>query len=144
MVSGPKESVSVPFRLLPNIAPWAIRSEEVLFLVLTEENYRNYYPLAPREADFTENIYLLACWGIKPNPGYKISISQIAQYDREVTIRIKFIEPEPPKFYPQVVALPLIVAEVAKASLSPRGLLTFLFVAENGIELAILEANVSL
>ncbi|WP_236712986.1 protease complex subunit PrcB family protein [Neomoorella mulderi] len=111
--------------------------------MLTEENYQKYYHGAPKGADFIQNVYLLACWGIKPNPGYKISISQIAQHDWEVIIKIKFIEPEPLKFYPQVVTHPLMVAEVAKAALSPRGLLTFIFVAEKGLELARLENNVS-
>ncbi|MEW8959922.1 MAG: protease complex subunit PrcB family protein [Moorella sp. (in: firmicutes)] len=138
-----RRDASIPFRLLPNPGSWAIPSPEALFLVLTEENYQNYYPAAPRGADFIQNIYLLACWGIKPNPGYKISISQIAQHDREVIIKIKFIEPEPLKFYPQVITRPLMVAEVAKAALSPRGLLTFIFVAEKGLELARLETNVS-
>jgi len=142
-VSGPKKAASIPFRLLPDPGSWAIPSQEALFLVLTEQNYQTYYPAAPKGADFIPNVYLLACWGIKPNPGYKISISQIAQHG-EVIIRIKFIEPEPPKFYPQVVTRPLTVAEVAKAALSPRGLLTFIFMAEKGWELARRETNVSL
>ncbi|MGI9862946.1 protease complex subunit PrcB family protein [Moorella naiadis] len=142
-MSGRKIYDSIPFRLLPNPGSWAISSPEALFLVLTEENYQKFYPTAPKGADFIQNVYLLACWGIKPNPGYKISISQIAQYDWEVIIRIKFIEPEPPKFYPQVVTRPLMVAEVAKAALSPRGLLTFIFMAEKDLELARLETYVS-
>jgi hypothetical protein len=143
-VSGPKRSASVPFRLLPNPGSWAIPSQQALLLVLTKENYRKYYPAAPQGADFMQNIYFLACWGVKPNPGYQISISQITQSDWEVIITINFIEPEPPKFYPQVVTRPLIVAEVAKAALSPRGLLTFIFMAEKGLELARHKINVSL
>ncbi|QGP93894.1 hypothetical protein MGLY_33180 [Neomoorella glycerini] len=142
-MSGPKKSAAIPFRLLPDPGSWAIPSPEALFLVLTEQNYQTYYPAAPEGADFLQNVYLLACWGIKPNPGYKLSISQIAQHAREVIISIKFIEPEPPKFYPQVVTSPLVVSEVAKAAFSPRGLLTFIFMAEKGLELARLETNVS-
>lgn len=142
--SGPKKSTSIPFRLLPDPGSWAIPSPKALFLVLTEQNYQTYYPAAPEGADFLQNVYLLACWGIKPHPGYKILISQIAQHDWEVIIRIKFIEPEPLKFYPQVVTSPLMVAKVAKAAFSPRGLLTFIFVAKKGLELARLETNVSL
>ncbi|CEP66207.1 PrcB C-terminal domain [Moorella glycerini] len=138
-----RRDASIPFRLLPHPGSWAIPSPETHFLVLTEENYLKYYHGAPKGADFSQNVYLLACWGIKPNPGYKISISQIAQHDWEVIIKIKFIEPEPLKFYPQVVTHPLMVAEVAKTALSPRGLLTFIFVAEKGLELARLETNVS-
>lgn len=134
--------VFIPFRLLSNPGFWAMPSQEPVFLVLTEENWPNYYSFFPRDADFTNNIYLLACWGVKPHPGFQILISQVTQDNFQLYITVRFINPQPGILYPQVLVRPLAVAEVAKNSLCLRGPLTFIFLKEEGKEITTLKAKV--
>ena len=134
--------VSIPFRILSNPGFWAISSQEPFFLVLTEESWTNYYSFSPRGADFTNYIYLLACWGERPHPGFQILISQVTQDNLQLNITVKFINPQPGILYPQVLVRPLAVAEVAKNSLCLRGPLTFIFLKEEGKEMTVLKAKV--
>ena len=134
-------SQSLPFRLVPDPGTWGLASTEPAYLVVTDKNWRTYYPTPPARADFQGNFYLVASWGIKPNPGYRISILGIGQSGPRVEVKVSLEEPDPKKVYPQVLVHPVGVAEVKKASLRQKGILTFEFWDQKGDPLARVEAE---
>ena len=110
-------------------------------MVVTEKNWQAYYPTPPAGADFQSNFYVVASWGVKPNPGYRISIRGIEQAGPRVEVKVSLEEPDPGKVYPQVLVHPLAMAAVRKDSLRQRGLLTFEFLDQRGKQLALAEAE---
>ena len=134
-------SQSLPFRLVPDPGTWGLASTEPAYLVVTDKNWRTYYPAPPAGADFQANFYLVASWGIRPNPGYRISIVGIQQSGARVGVKVKLEEPDPKKVYPQVLVHPVAVAGLKKTSLQQRGLLTFDFRGQKGEPLARVEAE---
>src|SRR3989304_4968999 len=88
---------------------------------------------------------LSGSWGgsceIKPNPGYRSSILGIGQSGPRVEVKVSLEEPDPKKVYPQVLDCPVGVAEVKKASLRQKGILTFEFWDQKGDPLARVEAG---
>ena len=134
---------SLPFRSVPDSGPWALASDQSAYLVVMEKTWQAHYPAPPTGADFQGNFYVAASWGVKPNPGYRISIRGIEQAGLRVQVRLSLEEPDPGLVYPQVLAHPLAVAEVRKDSLGQHGLLIFTFLDQGGKQLAELEADVS-
>lgn len=127
---------SLHFRSLDQPQAWAVLRAEPAFLVVTEANWQTHYINLPQGADIKKNIYVVASWGTKPNPGYRISISRIGQSESTVTVKLSLQEPEPDKVYPQVIVRPTAVAELGKDAFKQRGALTFRFVDQKGNILA--------
>jgi hypothetical protein len=59
-----------------------------------------------------------------------------------VTIKLELKEPDPGKMYPQVIVRPVAVTEVAKADLVQRNLLSFIFVDQEGRQLAMVKMEI--
>ena len=129
----------VPFEVVPNAEPW-VPSDEPTYLVVTGGNWSVYYSVPPEGSDFATYIYLVASLGLKPNPGYNIRILDVRLQDK-VTVTVELREPDPRRFYPQVMVHPVAVVRVAKADLEPRGVLEFSFIDQKGIVLATLKAD---
>jgi len=134
---------SLPFRSVPGSGPWALASDQPAYLAVTDKTWRAHYPTPPTGADFQGNFYVVASWGVKPNPGYRISIRGIEQAGLRVEIRLSLEEPDPGLVYPQVLVHPLAVAEVRKDALRQHGLLAFKVLDQRGGQLAVAEADVS-
>jgi hypothetical protein len=74
--------------------------------------------------------------GLKPNPGYTVRILQLQQQGEVINVKLELGEPDPNKFYIQVMVKPFAVVEVAKANLYGHPLLTFLFIDQKDKEIA--------
>lgn len=132
---------SLPFRSVPDPGTWGLASTEAAYLVVAEKNWQAHYPTPPAGADFKGSFYVVASWGMKPNPGYRISIRGIEQAGPRVEVKVGLEEPDPGKIYPQVLVHPLAVAEVRIDALRQHGLLAFEFLDQRGKQLALVEAE---
>jgi hypothetical protein len=110
--------------------------------VVTEKNWPSYYSSQPKGADFTANIYIVASLGLKPNPGYTVRILQLQQQGAVINVKLELGEPDPNKFYIQVMVKPFAVVEVAKANLQPYQVFTFLFIDQKGKEIATVKVEI--
>jgi hypothetical protein len=110
--------------------------------VITEENWPSYYSSQPKGADFTDNIYVVASVGLKPNPGYRVRIFQLQQLGEAINVKLELGEPAPGKFYIQVMVKPIAVAEVPKANLQSLKQLRFVFLDQKGKELATVNTEI--
>ena len=126
---------SIAFRPVSNPQPWML-GDKPSYLVITEKNWPSYYSSQPKGADFTANIYIVASLGLKPNPGYTVRILQLQQQGAVINVKLELGEPDPNKFYIQVMVKPFAVVEVAKANLQPYQVFTFLFIDQKGKEIA--------
>lgn len=134
-------SAALPFRTVADAEAWALSTDQPAYVVVTEKDWRSHYAALPPGADFTNNVYVVASWGTKPNPGYRVSITGLNQSGLRLEVRVKLERPEPNKYYPQVLVRPTAVAEVAAKSLVQRGLLTVEFLDQDGSLLARVEAE---
>ena len=131
MPSHGEVAKGVAFRIVPNPEQWALGNEPA-YLVVTEKNWSRYYSSPPSGSNFATFIYLVASLGLKPNPGYSVTIRQLERVKDSLTVKVELKEPEPGKVYPQVIVRPVAVAEVAKADLEPGGMLDFVFIDQKG------------
>jgi hypothetical protein len=141
MPSHGEVATRIAFRIVSNPEQWAL-GDEPAYLVVTEKNWSRYYSSPPAGSNFATFIYLVASLGLKPNPGYSVTIRQLERVKDSLTVKVELKEPEPGKVYPQVIVRPVAVAEVAKADLEPGGMLDFVFIDQKGRQLAALKAEV--
>lgn len=137
-----KGSGNIPFIEPGEPQAWAILSDQPAYAVVTEKNWSKYYPAPPQQANFKEKFYIVATWGLKPNPGYRLSIVSIEQSGSSLQVKLKQEEPDTKLFYPQVIVRPTAVVEISSSSLNQRGLLTFEFLDQNETTLARTEAEI--
>ena len=121
---------------------WAILADQPAYAVVTDNNWTKYYTARPSQADFKEKFYIVATWGLKPNPGYKVSIISIEQSVSTLQVKLKQEEPDPKMAYVQVIVRPTAVAEVSIGALKQRGSLTFEFLDQKGSTLARINAEI--
>ncbi len=140
MQAGGETTRPVAFDPVPNPEQWVL-GDEPAYRVVTEKNWSLYYSNPPKGADFDTYIYLVASLGIKPNPGYGVTILQLEQMEDRMTAKVRLMEPDPKKVYPQVIVRPIAVVAVAKSELGPHGLLTFVFVDQKGRLLAAIKTE---
>ena len=126
---------SIAFRSLPSPQPWAL-GDKPSYLVITEKNWPSHYSSQPKGADFTANIYIIASLGLKPNPGYTVKILQLQQQGEVINVKLELGEPDPNKFYIQVMTRPIAVAEVPRTNLQSLKQPSFAFIDQKGKELA--------
>ncbi|MBI4287935.1 MAG: protease complex subunit PrcB family protein [Chloroflexi bacterium] len=131
----------IPFSLVDQPQAWAVLAEQPAYVVVTEGNWQAYYGAVPPQADFNSKFYVVASWGTKPNPGYRISVTGVKQSGATVEVRVRLDEPDPGKVYAQVIVRPTAVAEISKSSLQQRGSLTFQFIDQKGNRLARTESR---
>jgi hypothetical protein len=124
----------ITFHPLPNPQPWALGGKPS-YLVITEKNWPSHYSSQPKGADFTANIYVVASLGLKPNPGYTVRILQLQQKGELINVKLELGEPDPNKFYIQVMVKPIAVAQVSRANLQSLKQPSFVFVDQKGKEL---------
>lgn len=58
--------------------------------------------------------FLLITSGVRPNPGYRLSLSQVRSGKQGWEVVVKESGPQPGKFYPQVLVVPYLLGEVRK------------------------------
>lgn len=131
----------IAFRTLTDTSSWRI-GDGPKYLVVTGKNWSSFYSKPPPSANFADNIYFVASLGTKPNPGYTIKLLAISQLGDEVKISLELGEPEPGKFYPQIIVYRIVIAEVAKSQLPQGKLLNFVFVDQKGTSLAKVKAEI--
>ncbi len=131
----------IPFHPLSNPQPWTL-GDKSSYLVATEKNWPSYFSNQPQGADFTTNIYIVASLGLKPNPGYTVKILQLQQQGEIINVKLELGEPIPNKFYVQVMTRSIAVAEVPKANLPPLKLMSFVFLDQKGMELAVVKTEI--
>jgi hypothetical protein len=132
---------SVAFRAVSNPQLWTL-GDKPSYLVVTQEDWPSYYSRQPKGADFTANIYIIASLGLKPNPGYAVRILQLQQLGEVINVKLELGEPDPNKFYIQVMAKPIAVAEVPKANVQSLKQLRFVFLDQKGKELATVNTEI--
>ena len=132
---------SIAFRAASNPQPWTL-GDKPSYMVVTEKNWPSYYSSQPRGADFTANIYIIASLGLKPNPGYTVRILQLQQLGEVINVKLELGEPDPNKFYIQVMAKPITVAEVPKANVQSLKQLRFVFLDQKGKEFATINTEI--
>jgi hypothetical protein len=144
MTVGSNGEVTKPitFHPFPNPQPWAL-GDKPSYLVVTEKNWASHYSSQPKGADFTANIYIVVSLGLKPNPGYTVRVLQLQQQGEVIKVRLELGEPDPNKFYIQVMVKPIAVVEVPKVNLQLLEQLSFVFADQKGKELATIKAEVS-
>ena len=131
----------ITFHPLPNPQTWVL-GDKPSYLVVTEKNWLSHYSNQPKGADFTANIYIIASLGLKPNPGYTVRILQLQQLGEVINVKLELGEPDPNKFYIQVMAKPITVAEVPKANVQSLKQLRFVFLDQKGKELATVNTEI--
>jgi len=129
------EMKTVTFRNVSNPDLWAM-GDTAAYLVITEKNWSTHFSSPPIGSDFSNYIYVVASLGMKPNPGHTIKILQIRQEKEKVIVKLEIGQPDPKKFYAQVIVHPIAVAEVPKTNLQPFKPLTFIFLDQKGREVA--------
>ena len=140
MISYSEITQSIPFRAVSNSQTWAL-GDEPSYRVITEKNWPSHYSSQPKGADFAAKIYVVASLGLKPNPGYTVRILQLQQQGAVVNIKLELEEPTPHKFYIQVMVKPIAVVQVSKIDLQPFPVFTFLFVDQEGNEIATIQSE---
>ena len=135
-------SESLSFKEPKEPQAWAILADQPAYAVITDSNWTKYYPTRPSQADFKEKFYIVATWGPKQNPGYRISITSINQTGSSLQVRLKLDEPDPKMAYAQVIVRPTAVAEVGIEELKQRGLLTLEFLDQKGSTLARIDTEI--
>jgi len=141
MPSYSEESKSISFRAVPDPVQWSL-GDKPAYLVVTEKNWSTYFSSPPKGSDFARYIYVVASLGMKPNPGYSIKITQLQQEKEKITVKVKLGEPDPQKFYAQVIVYPIAVVEVPKANLQPYTPFTFFFIDQKGRQIATVKAEI--
>lgn len=63
---------------------------------------------------YDDRQYLLITAGVRPNPGYRLTLSQIRSGKQGWEIVVKESGPQPGKVYPQVLFVPYLLGEVRK------------------------------
>jgi len=132
---------SIAFHAVSNPQPWTL-GDKPSYLVITEKNWPSHYSRQPKGADFTANIYIIASLGLKPNPGYTVRILQLQQLGEVINVKLELGEPDPNKFYIQVMAKPITVAEVPKANVQSLKQLRFVFLDQKGKEFATINTEI--
>jgi hypothetical protein len=135
MTSHSAAMKSIAFRSLSNPQPWA-PGDKPSYLVVTEKNWPSYYSSQPKGTDFTANIYIVVSLGLKPNPGYTVRILELQQQGEVINVKLELGEPDPSKFYIQVMVKPIAVAQVSRANLQSLKQPSFVFIDQKGKELA--------
>jgi len=131
----------VVFGDVPSPEEWA-PGDKVAYLVVTDKNWSTYYSSPPKGSDFATYIYVVASLGMKPNPGYRVKILQIQQEKEKITVKVELGEPDPKKFYAQVMVYPIAVAEIPKTNLQKFDLLNFIFTDQKGREIASVKTEI--
>jgi hypothetical protein len=131
----------IVFRDVPTPGEWAF-GDRLSYLVVTDKNWTTYYSNPPQGSDFATCIYLVASLGVWPNPGYRIRILQIKQQNERITVSVELMEPDPKKFYPQVIVRPVAVAEIPKGNLQPYSLFDFVFTDQKGREITTVKTGI--
>ena len=142
VMSSSEVTKPITFHPFPNPQTWAL-GDKPYYLVITEKNWPSYFSNQPQGADFTTNIYIVASLGLKPNPGYTVRILQLQQQGDVINVKLELGEPDPNKFYIQVMVKPIAVVEVPKVNLQLLEQLSFVFADQKGKELATIKAEVS-
>ncbi len=132
---------NLAYRLMPNPETWTGGKDAPAYFVVTKKNWQTYYQALPSGADLSVNIYLVASWGLKPNPGYRLSVVGLREVGGLVQMAIDQQEPEKDNIYAQVMVVPALVAEVSKGSLPEGGRLVVQFMNQRGTQLARVEAG---
>jgi hypothetical protein len=135
VMSNSEVTKPITFHPFPNPQTWAL-GDKPSYLVVTEKNWPSHYSSQPRGADFTANIYIVVSLGLKPNPGYTVRILQLQQQGEVINVKLELGEPDPNKFYIQVMTRPIAVAEVPRANLPSLKQPSFAFIDQKGKELA--------
>lgn len=128
-------SKPVPYSAVSAPRLWAIDDREA-YTVVTTKNWSKYYSSTPEGSDFSASVYVVASMGMRPNPGYRIRIVQIAQEGERVEVSVQQLNPDPEGIYPQVLVNPIAVAEVKRKDLKPYPVLHFAFVNQSGQSIA--------
>lgn len=131
----------LPFRVLSDPEAWSPGKEEPAYIVVTGDNWQNYYASLPEGADLINNIYVVASWGTNPNPGYRMSVLAVRQLGRKVQVALEQLEPEPGSAYAQVMVYPIVVVEVGKKSID-GGRVNFQFMNQRGSPLTSVEVDI--
>lgn len=142
VMSSSEVTKPITFHPFRNPQTWAL-GDKPYYLVITEKNWPSYFSNQPQGADFTTNIYIVASLGLKPNPGYTVRILQLQQQGDVINVKLELGEPDPNKFYIQVMVKPIAVVEVPKVNLQLLEQLSFVFADQKGKELATIKAEVS-
>ncbi len=61
---------------------------------------------------YDDRRYLLISSGVRPNPGYRLTLSQIRSGKQGWEIVVRESGPQPDRFYPQVLVVPYLLGEV--------------------------------
>ena len=141
VASNSEVTKPITFHPLPNPQTWVL-GDKPSYLVVTEKNWLSHYSNQPKGADFTANIYIIASLGLKPNPGYTVRILQLQQLGEVINVKLELGEPDPNKFYIQVMAKPITVAEVPKANVQSLKQLRFVFLDQKGKEFATINTEI--
>jgi len=142
VMSNSEVTKPITFHPFPNPQTWAL-GDKPYYLVITEKNWPSHYSSQPKGSDFTANIYVVVSLGLKPNPGYTVRILQLQQQEEVIYVKLELGEPDPNKFYIQVLVKPIAVAEVPKTNLQSLKQLRFVFLDQKGKELATIKSEVS-
>lgn len=141
VASNSEVTKPITFHPLPNPQTWAL-GDKPYYLVITEKNWPSHYLSQPKGADFTANIYVVVSLGLKPNPGYTVRILQLQQQGEVINVKLELGEPDPNKFYIQVMVKLITVAEVPKVNLQLLEQLSFVFTDQKGKELATVKTEI--
>jgi PrcB C-terminal len=56
--------------------------------------------------------FLLISSGVRPNPGYRLTLSHVRSGKQGLEVVVRETGPQPGQFYPQVLVVPYLVGEV--------------------------------
>ena len=141
MTSHSETIKSIAFHAVSNPQPWTL-GDKPSYLVVTEKNWLSYYSSQPKGADFTTHIYIIASLGLKPNPGYTVRILELQQQGEMINVKLELGEPDPHKFYIQVMVKPIAVAEVPRTNLRSLKQPIFVFLDQKGKEFATVRTEI--
>ncbi len=133
---------AIPFTEVSFSQPngWVPGKSETYFVV-TVKNWSKIYSAAPKGADLSNCVYVVAAWGPHPDSGYKIKIQHIDQVGETIQVKVQRSRPEKGMGYCTVIVHPVAVAEVNLSDLHRSGEAEFSFVEESGQQLARIRAE---
>jgi hypothetical protein len=103
-----KRKEPVPFQLISQDEEKKLPASVVRWIASTKEKRGTHF------FAHDDRQYLLITAGVRPNPGYRLTLSQVRSGKQGWEIVVKESEPQPGRFYPQVLVVPYLLGEVRK------------------------------
>lgn len=101
-----KQKDPVPFKPIQRDAEKKLPSPVIQWIASVKQRRGIHF------ITYNDCRYLLISSGVRPNPGYRLTLSHIRSGKQGWEIVVRESGPQPGRFYPQVLVVPYLLGEV--------------------------------